>query len=101
MVIVSLCLFMTFRHFGDVQLSQSVKHMQRYAGHDYSLKINRVRTEDAGHYTVRAENSFGKREFPVLLTVQPLQEIKIGKMLLLILFNFYVDFIPNIQIYIV
>ncbi|CAH8545499.1 unnamed protein product [Schistosoma haematobium] len=64
-------------HFGDVQLSQSVKHMQRYAGHDYSLKINRVRTEDAGHYTVRAENSFGKREFPVLLTVQPLQEIKI------------------------
>ncbi|CAH8497134.1 unnamed protein product [Schistosoma turkestanicum] len=64
-------------HFGDVQLSQSVKHMQRYAGHDYSLKINRVRAEDAGHYTVRAENSFGRREFPVLLTVQPIQEIKI------------------------
>uniref|UniRef100_A0A3Q0KKY1 non-specific serine/threonine protein kinase n=1 Tax=Schistosoma mansoni TaxID=6183 RepID=A0A3Q0KKY1_SCHMA len=64
-------------HFGDVQLSQSVKHMQRYAGHDYSLKINRVRMDDAGHYTVRAENAFGKREFPVLLSVQPLQEIKI------------------------
>ena len=100
MVTVTLCLFMTFRHFGDVQLSQSVKHMQRYAGHDYSLKINRVRMDDAGHYTVRAENAFGKREFPVLLSVQPLQEIKIGKMMLLIHFNFYVNFIPNIQIYI-
>ncbi|CAH8526186.1 unnamed protein product [Heterobilharzia americana] len=62
-------------HFGDTQLTQSVKHMQRYAGHDYSLKINRVRVDDGGHYTVRAENSFGRREFPVLLTVQPLQEI--------------------------
>ncbi|VDP99791.1 unnamed protein product [Trichobilharzia regenti] len=51
--------------------------MQRYAGHDYSLKINRVRVEDGGHYTVRAENSFGRRDFPVLLTVQPVQEIRV------------------------
>ncbi|GAA49621.1 twitchin, partial [Clonorchis sinensis] len=63
-------------HFNEVQLTQSVKHMQRYAGHDYSLKINRVRSEDTGHYTVRAENSFGRREYPVMLTVQPIQEIK-------------------------
>ncbi|KER21602.1 hypothetical protein T265_15051, partial [Opisthorchis viverrini] len=63
-------------HFNEVQLTQSVKHMQRYAGHDYSLKINRVRPEDTGHYTVRAENSFGRREYPVMLTVQPIQEIK-------------------------
>ncbi|KAF8572507.1 hypothetical protein P879_00960 [Paragonimus westermani] len=63
-------------HFNGVQLTQSVKHMQRYAGHDYSLKINRVRPDDTGHYTVRAENSFGRREYPVMLTVQPIQETK-------------------------
>ncbi|CAL8090942.1 unnamed protein product [Calicophoron daubneyi] len=62
--------------FDGVQLTQSVKYMQRYAGHDYSLKISRVKTDDAGHYTVRAENSYGRREYPVMLTVQPVQEIK-------------------------
>lgn len=52
--------------------------MQRYAGRDYSLKINRVRMDDAGHYTVRAENSFGRREYPAMLTVQPIPESKPG-----------------------
>uniref|UniRef100_A0A1I8FPL9 Ig-like domain-containing protein n=1 Tax=Macrostomum lignano TaxID=282301 RepID=A0A1I8FPL9_9PLAT len=32
----------------DEALMQSVKYMQRYAGHDFSLKINRVKPEDGG-----------------------------------------------------
>uniref|UniRef100_A0A1I8F5E4 Ig-like domain-containing protein n=1 Tax=Macrostomum lignano TaxID=282301 RepID=A0A1I8F5E4_9PLAT len=34
----------------DEALMQSVKYMQRYAGHDFSLKINRVKPEDGGDY---------------------------------------------------
>ncbi|VDN97428.1 unnamed protein product [Rodentolepis nana] len=53
-------------------LTQSLKYMQRYSGHDYSLKVSRVkRFEDEGEYIVRAENSFGKRDSSAYLTVEP------------------------------
>lgn len=51
-----------FRHFDNVQLTQSVKHMQKYRGNEYELKISRVKMEDKGEYVVKAENSFGRRE---------------------------------------
>lgn len=51
-----------FRHFDNVQLTQSVKHMQKYRGNEYELKISRVKMEDKGEYIVKAENSFGRRE---------------------------------------
>ncbi|VDL60884.1 unnamed protein product, partial [Hymenolepis diminuta] len=56
-------------------LTQSLKYMQRYSGHDYSLKVSRVkRPEDEGEYIVRAENSFGRRESSAYLTVEPVRE---------------------------
>ncbi|KAL3312836.1 hypothetical protein Ciccas_008569 [Cichlidogyrus casuarinus] len=47
--------------------------MQRYAGRDYQLKINRAKPEDAGEYTVRAENSFGKAEVVAKLMVEAIK----------------------------
>uniref|UniRef100_A0A1I8H545 TITIN protein n=1 Tax=Macrostomum lignano TaxID=282301 RepID=A0A1I8H545_9PLAT len=57
----------------DEALMQSVKYMQRYyAGHDFSLKINRVKPEDGGDYQVKAENSFGRKEATIKLHVEPM-----------------------------
>ena len=53
-----------------MQLTQSVKHMQKYARHNYELRVNRCKKEDEGEYIVRAENSYGKREQSVVLNVQ-------------------------------
>ncbi|CDS41841.2 expressed conserved protein [Echinococcus multilocularis] len=56
-------------------LNQSLKYMQRYSGHDYSLKVSRTkRSEDEGEYIVRAENSFGRKESSAYLTVEPVRE---------------------------
>lgn len=61
--------------------------MQRYSGHDYSLKVSRVkRPEDEGEYIVRAENSFGRRESSAYLTVEPVRETTRGKLISLFLF---------------
>ncbi|PAA47211.1 hypothetical protein BOX15_Mlig025270g1 [Macrostomum lignano] len=57
---------------GDEALAQSLKYMQRYAGNDFSLKVNRVKKCDAGEYRVRAENSFGSREVTIQLHVEPI-----------------------------
>ncbi|KAM7537943.1 hypothetical protein Aperf_G00000079361 [Anoplocephala perfoliata] len=62
--------------YRGVTLTQSLKYMQRYSGHDYSLKVSRVkRPEDEGEYIVRAENSYGRRESSAYLTVEPIREI--------------------------
>lgn len=54
--------------------------MQRYSGHDYSLKVSRVkRPEDEGEYIVRAENSYGRRESSAYLTVEPVRETTRGE----------------------
>ncbi|XP_067934437.1 twitchin-like [Watersipora subatra] len=59
-------------YHNEVQLSQSVKHMQRYQGKTFGLKVNRVRPgEDDGVYTCRAVNSFGRCEASCILTVTP------------------------------
>ncbi|XP_061166987.1 twitchin-like isoform X9 [Saccostrea echinata] len=58
-------------HFDGGALSQSVKHMQKYSGTEYELKVSRCKKEDAGTYTVIAENSFGKREEKASLKVEP------------------------------
>lgn len=50
-----------FRSFDGVNLTQSVKYMQKYMGNEYSLRINRCKQEDKGEYTVTAENSFGRK----------------------------------------
>ncbi|KAK3103159.1 hypothetical protein FSP39_016894 [Pinctada imbricata] len=57
--------------FDGVQLTQSVKHMQRYSGNEYELKISRCKMEDKGDYHIKAENSFGKKEEKASLKVEP------------------------------
>ena len=61
---------MSLRYKGDAQLPQSYKHMQKYMGKEYELKISRVKMEDKGEYLVRAENSFGRKEEKANLTVE-------------------------------
>ncbi|XP_052800015.1 twitchin-like isoform X4 [Mya arenaria] len=61
-------------HFDNVQLTQSVKYMQKYRGREYELKISRVKMEDKGEYVVKAENSFGKREELGILKVDAAPE---------------------------
>ena len=59
-----------YRMKDDVNLTQSVKYMQKYMGNEYELKISRLKMEDKGEYCVRAENSFGHREEVVMLKVE-------------------------------
>ncbi|XP_076471204.1 twitchin-like [Babylonia areolata] len=54
----------------DAQLSQSYKHMQKYHGKEYELRISRIKMDDKGEYSVRAENSFGRKEEKATLTVE-------------------------------
>lgn len=58
------------RYHNDSQLSQSVKHMQKYHGTEFQLKITRIKMDDKGEYKVRAENSWGHREEVALLKVE-------------------------------
>lgn len=44
--------------------------MQKYQGSEYELKVSRVKMEDKGEYTVRAENSFGRKDERARLTVE-------------------------------
>ncbi|XP_070200689.1 twitchin-like isoform X4 [Littorina saxatilis] len=52
-------------------LSQSYKHMQKYMGKEYELKVSRIKMDDKGEYIVRAENSFGRKEERAKLQVEP------------------------------
>ncbi len=63
-------------------LTQGLKHMQRYSGSDFSLKVCRTKKfDDEGEYIVRAENSFGRKESSAYLTVEPVRETTRGKAL--------------------
>ncbi|XP_055900297.1 twitchin-like isoform X6 [Biomphalaria glabrata] len=55
----------------DSVLGQSYKHMQKYMGLEYELKISRIKMDDKGEYTVRAENSFGRKDEKATLKVEP------------------------------
>ncbi|XP_059156398.1 twitchin-like isoform X4 [Physella acuta] len=55
----------------DSVLGQSYKHMQKYMGLEYELKISRIKMDDKGEYIVRAENSFGRKEERANLKVEP------------------------------
>ncbi|KAL8565325.1 hypothetical protein ACOMHN_029021 [Nucella lapillus] len=55
---------------GDNQLSQSYKYMQKYMGKEYELRISRIKMDDKGEYSVRAENSFGRKEENATLKVE-------------------------------
>lgn len=44
--------------------------MQKYMGSEYELKISRIKMDDKGEYTVRAENSFGRKEEKANLKVE-------------------------------
>jgi len=45
--------------------------MQKYSGHNYGLKINRVKKgEDDGQYKVLATNSYGKADASCRLDVK-------------------------------
>ncbi|CAG5133824.1 unnamed protein product, partial [Candidula unifasciata] len=55
----------------DSLLGQSYKHMQKYSGSEYELRVSRVKLDDQGEYVVRAENSFGRKDERAKLTVQP------------------------------
>ncbi|XP_067930808.1 twitchin-like [Watersipora subatra] len=67
-------------YFGDVQLTQSVKYMQKYSGKTYGLKVSRVRkSEDEGTYSVVATNSFGKCETSCKLGIVAEAPIEIPK----------------------
>ena len=54
------------------ELKQSVKYMKRYFFDNYTFTINRCKLDDRGEYTIRAQNSYGKREEHVFLNVQHL-----------------------------
>ncbi|CAL1540886.1 unnamed protein product, partial [Lymnaea stagnalis] len=54
----------------DSILGQSYKHMQKYMGLEYELKISRIKLEDKGEYIVRAENSFGRKDEKATLKVE-------------------------------
>ncbi|XP_074660014.1 twitchin-like [Tubulanus polymorphus] len=72
-VIALSCPIITWYH-DNVQLTQSVKHMQKYSGSEFELRINRCKLDgDAGEYIVRAENSFGTKEEPMMLQVEPME----------------------------
>ncbi|GFR58132.1 myosin light chain kinase [Elysia marginata] len=54
----------------DGLLGQSYKHMQKYMGKEYELKISRLKMDDKGDYIVRAENSFGRKDEKANLKVE-------------------------------
>ncbi|KAK3703484.1 hypothetical protein RRG08_024788 [Elysia crispata] len=54
----------------DGLLGQSYKHMQKYLGKEYELKISRIKMDDKGEYIVRAENSFGRKDEKASLKVE-------------------------------
>ncbi|RUS77264.1 hypothetical protein EGW08_014978 [Elysia chlorotica] len=54
----------------DGLLGQSCKHMQKYMGKEYELKISRIKMDDKGEYIVRAENSFGRKDEKANLKVE-------------------------------
>ena len=56
--------------FQQQVLQAGLKHMPKYSGLAYELRITRCKKDDAGEYTVRAENSYGHREEKCRLTVQ-------------------------------
>jgi len=58
-------------HKDDHTLTQSGKHMQKYQGNRYDLRISRVKIEqDKGEYIVRAVNSYGKVEEQFFLKIE-------------------------------
>lgn len=64
-LIIMLC-----RYKDEGLLTQSYKHMQKYMGNEYELKISRIKMDDKGEYIVRAENSFGRKEERATLKVE-------------------------------
>lgn len=44
--------------------------MPKYSGTNYELRIGRVKLEDKGEYTVKAENSYGAKEEHAFLNVE-------------------------------
>uniref|UniRef100_A0AC34GPF1 Twitchin n=1 Tax=Panagrolaimus sp. ES5 TaxID=591445 RepID=A0AC34GPF1_9BILA len=68
-------------HKDASELKQSVKYMKKYNGNEYALTINRVKMDDRGEYTVRAQNSYGAKEETVYLNVTKVsQDFKIEPM---------------------
>ena len=63
--LINLCRFKN-----DSALTQSYKHMQKYMGKEYELRISRIKMDDKGEYCVRAENSFGRKDETVNLKVE-------------------------------
>jgi hypothetical protein len=51
-------------------LTPGIKHMPKYSGNNYELRICRAKMEDKGEYIVRAENSYGSREEVAFLNVE-------------------------------
>lgn len=70
------------RYKSDSLLGQSYKHMQKYSGTEYELKISRIKMEDQGEYIVRAENSFGRRDERAKLTVERKCQCLLSELLL-------------------
>lgn len=55
---------------GNIELRQSTKHSKRYDRNNYKLEIKRCVIDDKGEYVVRATNSYGDKEYAVVLTVE-------------------------------
>jgi len=54
---------------GGNELKQSMKYMKKYSKNTYTLEVKRCALEDVGEYIVRAQNSYGEREYNVFLNV--------------------------------
>lgn len=66
-------------HKDAKELRQSVKYMKKYDGNNYTLVINRVKSEDQSEYVVSAQNSYGSCEEVVYLTVHHTSEDFVSK----------------------
>ena len=53
-----------------MSLNPSIKYMPKYSGNEYELRVGRVKMEDKGEYTVRAENSYGNKSEVASMNVQ-------------------------------